>query len=307
MNPVLIIGGAHIDRKGAMEADYIIGASIPGTIEEVVGGGAFNVAANLSRLGFGVTFISPRADDTNSIKVANAIKPLSISDKPVILKGSTPSYTALIDRHGELVAALADMKLYDNLSIEAFLTDDVTNKLKNCQILITDANLPEDVLTRISKTISDDCHWYAIAVSPAKVKRYLPVIERIDCLAMNMNEAKAITDRSNSSDLSDLRKTLEQLGLRGAIITNGADEIIAYLNGSEHITLRPKAVDDVADVTGAGDATLSGFVSVIETGGGIKQALEFGITAARLTIAIKGAQHPLLTNDLVLKELEQNQ
>lgn len=307
MNPVLIIGGAHIDRKGAMETDYIIGASIPGTIEEVVGGGAFNVAANLSRLGFGVTFISPRADDTNSIKVANAIKPLSISDKPVILKGSTPSYTALIDRHGELVAALADMKLYDNLSSETFLTDDVTNELKNCGILITDANLPEDVLGKISQTISDDCHWYAIAVSPAKVKRYLPVIERIDCLAMNMNEAKAITERLNSSDFSELRKTLEQLGLRGAIITNGADEIIAYLEGSEHIILKPKAVDDVADVTGAGDATLSGFVSVIETGGGIKQALEFGITAARLTIAIKGAQHPLLTNDLVLKELEQNQ
>lgn len=287
-----------------METDYIIGASIPGTIEEVVGGGAFNVAANLSRLGSEVTFISPRADDTNSIKVANAIKPLSISDKSVFCEGSTPSYTALIDRHGELVAALADMKLYDNLSSEAFLKNDVITELENCGILITDANLPEDVFIRISKTISDDCHWYAIAVSPAKVKRYLPVIERIDCLAMNMNEAKAITDRSNSSDL---RKTLEQLGLRGAIITNGADEIIAYLNGSEHITLKPKAVDDVADVTGAGDATLSGFVSVIETGGGIKQALEFGITAARLTIAIKGAQHPLLTNDLVLKELEQNQ
>lgn len=290
-----------------METDYIIGASIPGTIEEVVGGGAFNVAANLSRLGFGVTFISPRTNDTNSIKVANAIKPLSISDNPVICGGSTPSYTALIDRHGELVAALADMKLYDNLSSETFLTDDVIIELKNCQILITDANLPEDVLAQISQTISDDCHWYAIAVSPAKVKRYLPVIERIDCLAMNMNEAKAITDRSIASDFSELRKSLEQLGLRGAIITNGADKIIAYLNGSEHITLKPKAVEDVADVTGAGDATLSGFVSVIETGGGIKQALEFGITAARLTIAIKGAQHPLLTNDLVLKELEQNQ
>lgn len=290
-----------------METDYIIGASIPGTIEEVVGGGAFNVAANLSRLGSEVTFISPRAKDTNSIKVANAIKPLSIRDKPVICEGSTPSYTALIDRHGELVAALADMKLYDNLSSEAFLKDDVITELKSCSILITDANLPEDVLVQISQTIADDCHWYAIAVSPAKVKRYLPVIGRIDCLAMNMNEAKAITDNSVSSDFSELRKSLDQLGLRGAIITNGADEIIAYLNGLEHITLKPKAVDNVADVTGAGDATLSGFVSIIETGGGIKQALEFGITTARLTIAIKGAQHPLLTSDLVLKELEQNQ
>ncbi|MEP3197646.1 MAG: carbohydrate kinase family protein [Lentilitoribacter sp.] len=304
MNPVLVIGGAHIDRKGAMETDYIIGASIPGTIEEVVGGGAFNVAANLSRLGLDVTFISPRANDTNSIKVANAIKPLSISDKPVILEGSTPSYTALIDRHGELVAALADMKLYDNLSSEAFLTDDVINELKNCRILITDANLPEDVLAKISKTISSDCRWYAIAVSPAKVMRYLPVIKRIDCLAMNMNEAKAITAKSDSFDI---RRSLEQQGLRGAIVTNGADNIIGYLNGLSDVTLKPTQVNKIMDVTGAGDATLSGFVARIEANDGIKQALEFGMAAARLTIAINGAQHPLLSNDLVQKELEQTQ
>ncbi|MEP2981498.1 MAG: carbohydrate kinase family protein [Lentilitoribacter sp.] len=304
MNPVLVIGGAHIDRKGAMETDYIIGASIPGTIEEVVGGGAFNVAANLSRLGLDVTFISPRANDTNSIKVANAIKPLSISDKPVILEGSTPSYTALIDRHGELVAALADMKLYDNLSSEAFLTDDVINELKNCRILITDANLPEDVLAKISKTISSDCRWYAIAVSPAKVMRYLPVIKRIDCLAMNMNEAKAITAKSYSFDI---RRSLEQQGLRGAIVTNGADNIIGYLNGLSDVTLKPTQVNKIMDVTGAGDATLSGFVARIEANDGIKQALEFGMAAARLTIAINGAQHPLLSNDLVQKELEQTQ
>ncbi|MEO9459163.1 MAG: carbohydrate kinase family protein [Lentilitoribacter sp.] len=304
MNPILVIGGAHIDRKGAMETDYIIGASIPGTIQEVVGGGAFNVAANLSRLGRDVTFISPRADDTNAKLVANTIKPLDINDQPVSCEGKTPSYTALIDKNGELVAALADMKLYDGLTCEDFLTDNVIDHLRSCRILITDANLPEDVLARISKTISSDCRWYAIAVSPAKVMRYLPVIKRLDCLAMNMNEARAITAKSDSFEV---RSSLKQLSLRGAIITNGADNTVGYLNGSDEVTLKPQQVNNIVDVTGAGDATLSGFVAQIEDGHKIQHALEFGMAAARLTIAINGAQHPLLSNDLVQKELEQTQ
>lgn len=304
MNPVLVIGGAHIDRKGAMEADYIEGASIPGTIEDVVGGGAFNVAANLSRLGFNVTFISPRADDTNAKLVANTIKPLAIDDKPVSCQGNTPSYTALIDKNGELIAALADMKLYDDLTCEKFLTDHVIDQLRNCCILITDANLPEKVLVKISNLISSECRWYAIAVSPTKVMRYLPVMKKINCLAMNINEAKAITAKLSHSDLNG---SLAQLGLRGAIITNGADDMIGYLNGYEQVTLKPKTVKNIIDVTGAGDATLSGFVAKIEANDGIKPALEFGMAAARLTIAINGAQHPLLSHDLVQKELEQTQ
>lgn len=297
-----MIGGAHIDRKGAMEADYIEGASIPGTIEEVVGGGALNVAANMSRLGFDVTFISPRANDVNSNHVAKTVSQFDIKDRPVTCRGTTPSYTALLDRHGDLIAALADMKLYDNLASEEFLTDDVIYQLKRCHILITDANLPEKILIEISKRIPSNCHWYAIAVSPAKIVRYLPVIKRINCLAMNINEAKAI---SSTTNLSDLRTTFEQLGLRGSIVTNGAEEIIGFLHGSEQIRLKPKPVQNIVDVTGAGDATLSGFVAMIERKNGIKQALEFGMSAARLTIRIKGAQHPLLTNDLIQKELEQ--
>lgn len=304
MNPVLVIGGAHIDRKGAMETDYIIGASIPGTIEEVVGGGAFNVAANLSRLGRDVTFISPRADDTNAKLVANTIKPLDINDQPIFCQGNTPSYTALIDRHGELVAALADMKLYDRLTCEEFLTDSVIDHLRSCRILITDANLPDELLVKISDLVPSDCHWYAIAVSPAKVMRYLPVIKRLDCLAMNMNEARAITAKSDSFEM---RSSLKQLSLRGAIITNGANDIVGYLNGSDEVTLKPQHVKNIVDVTGAGDATLSGFVARIEANDSIKHALGFGMAAARLTIAINGAQHPLLSNDLVQKELEQTQ
>ena len=303
MNPVLILGGAHIDRKGAMEDDYIEGASIPGTIEEVVGGGAFNVAANLSRLGCDVTFISPRAQDTNAAYVAETIKPLNIEDKPVICSGSTPSYTALLDRHGELIAALADMKLYDGLTRGDFLTAQVRDELKNSKILITDANLTEELLIEIANHIPDDCHWYAIAVSPAKVVRYLPVLKRINCLAMNLNEAKAITKLSEPSEMPE---ALMQLGLRGAIITNGANDIIGFLEGHSPISLTPSPATNVIDVTGAGDATLSGFVTMIEKDHTIKDALEFGMAAARLTIAIKGAQHPSLTHDLVQQELEQS-
>ena len=39
---LLAVGGAHVDRRGQMTDVFVPGASIPGTMREDVGGGAFN-------------------------------------------------------------------------------------------------------------------------------------------------------------------------------------------------------------------------------------------------------------------------
>ena len=60
---ILVLGGAHIDRRGRILAETAHGASNPGTWFEEPGGGGFNAARNLSRLGFTVRLISPRGGD----------------------------------------------------------------------------------------------------------------------------------------------------------------------------------------------------------------------------------------------------
>lgn len=107
---ILVLGGAHIDRRGRISGETAPGASNPGTWFEEPGGGGFNAARNLARLGFQVTMISPRGGDPMGETVGEAADFAGIDDRPfVFLDRKTPSYTAIIEKDGNLVIALADM------------------------------------------------------------------------------------------------------------------------------------------------------------------------------------------------------
>ena len=55
-----------------------------------------------------------RGGDASGETVSRAIAAAGIADlSAVFLDRTTPSYTALIDRDGELIVGLADMALYD--------------------------------------------------------------------------------------------------------------------------------------------------------------------------------------------------
>jgi sugar/nucleoside kinase (ribokinase family) len=110
---ILVLGGAHIDRRGRISGTTTEGASNPGSWFEEAGGGGFNAARNLARLGFDVTMISPRGGDPTGEMVGEAADYAGVHDRPfVFLDRKTPSYTAIIERDGNLVIALADMDLY---------------------------------------------------------------------------------------------------------------------------------------------------------------------------------------------------
>ncbi len=305
MNSILVIGGAHIDRKGKMQAPYFKGSSIPGTMTDAIGGGAFNVAINLARLDEPVLFASPRTNDASAIDIKTAIENIhNITDLPINTQGRTPSYTAMIDQDGELIAALADMDLYDDLETSQFLTNELRDTLQSCKILVTDANLPEAVLTKISELISKDTIWYAIATSPAKVIKYKDVLDKITLLAMNKNEAMALTNMDvHTQNTSDFIPQLKIMGLGGAIITDGEAPLACYMTDEAPLEILPPVLTKIVDVTGAGDATIAAFISSILNKAPLKHALENAIAAAQITIGFDGAQNPQLSQTKIKQQL----
>src|SRR5690606_18408526 len=105
-------GAAHIDRRGRTEGTHVPGASNPGNLREEVGGGAFNAARSLIRHGVDVSMLSLRGGDIAGGAVAAALAASGVEDMSAIfLDRATPSYTALLDADGELIAGLADMQL----------------------------------------------------------------------------------------------------------------------------------------------------------------------------------------------------
>ncbi|MBX4954494.1 carbohydrate kinase family protein [Rhizobium lentis] len=303
MKKILVLGGAHIDRRGRISGETAPGASNPGTWFEEPGGGGFNAARNLARLGFHVTMISPRGGDAIGEMVGEAADFAGIDDRPfVFLDRKTPSYTAIIEKDGNLVIALADMDLYRffvprRLSIrwvrEAFVAHD---------FILVDANLPEETIAAIvAKAHSLAKPVAAIAISPAKVIRLKPCIETIDYLFLNEAEAAALVGQQ-PQEAAGWPPLLKAIGIRSAVVTRGRHELVAFSEGRA-VTLQPPVADTVADVTGAGDSLAAGTLAALMAGLPLEQAIRHGAAAAALTVQSRHAVNENLTPDMLNEAL----
>lgn len=288
MARVLVAGGAHLDREGRLFAPHVAGASNPGRWETHPGGGAFNAARNLARLGHAVTLVSPRGGDAAGEAVARAAVEAGIDDCPItFLDRATPSYSAIIEPDGNLVTALADMGLYDMVPARRLSTWHFREKLAAADVLLLDANLPADTLAYLAAAArARGLPVAGIAISPAKVLRFRDAVPALSFLFMNRNEARALTGIDDPGE-AGFAPRLRALGLAAGAVTAGAGAVTAFA-GPATVTLVPPPLDDVADVTGAGDALASGFLDAHLSGAGLETALLRGVALARLTATVRG-------------------
>jgi pseudouridine kinase len=297
---ILVLGGAHIDRRGMIETETAPGASNPGSWMEEAGGGGFNAARNLSRLGFQVRIIAPRGGDVTGEAVAEAARQAGVEDTPfTFLDRRTPSYTAILERDGNLVIALADMDLYKLFTPRRLKVRAVREAITASDILLCDANLPEDTLAALG-LVARACEkpLAAIAISPAKAVKLKAALADIDILFMNEAEARALTGET-AADVRDWPDILRKAGLSGGVVTRGASEVVAF-DGNTKAILHPPLIREVKDVTGAGDAMASGYLAAIAEGKTIAEALRRGAAAAAITV-----QSPFATsNDLSKDSVE---
>ena len=299
MKKILVLGGAHIDRRGMIETETAPGASNPGSWMEEAGGGGFNAARNLSRLGFQVRIIAPRGGDVTGEAVAEAARQAGVEDTPfTFLDRRTPSYTAILERDGNLVIALADMDLYKLFTPRRLKVRAVREAITASDILLCDANLPEDTLASLG-LVARACEkpLAAIAISPAKAVKLKAALADIDILFMNEAEARALTGET-AADVRDWPDILRKAGLSGGVVTRGASEVVAF-NATEKAILHPPLIREIKDVTGAGDAMASGYLAAIAEGKTIAQALRQGAAAAAITVQSPFATSQDLSKDSV--------
>jgi pseudouridine kinase len=281
---LLAIGGAHVDRRGQVAGIYVPGASNPGAMSEDVGGGVFNALRNAVQRGVEASLMSVRGADAAGENVARAIAEARIRDlSAVFLDRVTPSYTAFIDRDGEVIAGLADMVLYELAFAKQLRRSKAREEAAAADAILTDANLPADALARVA-ALAADKPVFAIAISPAKVVRLSGMLDRVACLFMNLREAAALSAMSAEAGAREIAWRLRDAGLSRGVITLGAEALTGFdADGIFRIT--PPKPQSVADATGAGDALAGVTVAAMVRGTPFREALREGIAAAVLTVA----------------------
>jgi len=294
---IVVVGGAHVDRRGRIFGATRSGASNPGAWFEEAGGGGFNAARALSLLGHDVTMVSVAGGDSGAALVDAAAARTGVKlNGFTFLDRQTPSYTAILEADGNLVIALADMALYDLMTARRLKVNWLRETLANAHFILCDANLPAETIGMLSSDArARSIPIAAIGISPAKVVRLIPSLPALDFVFMN--EAEARTLAGAESEAQDWPKRLGERGLRGGAITRGMNPAILWRDGAS-AKLAPPAVETIGDVTGAGDAFAAGAIDAFLAGAPISDMIRQATALARLTV-----QSPLAVAENVNRHL----
>lgn len=283
---LLGIGGAHIDRRGVMSAGYIYGASVPGIMIEEAGGGVFNALRAAVQFQITATLLSARGADAAGDLVSQELARTGIEDmSSIFLDRTTASYTALLERNGDVIAALADMSIYETALPRQIGRRKTREAIAASDAVLIDANMPEDAIIKLL-ALCGGKPVFALAISPAKAVRLRPVLHHLSCLFLNQREARAIlgiTADDSQTESASLINRLVAAGITRCVLTNGMGEVYYADNG--HIAaISPPKVANITDVTGAGDALCGATTAALLTQKTMREAVRYGLAAAALTV-----------------------
>ncbi|MER8973779.1 MULTISPECIES: PfkB family carbohydrate kinase [unclassified Mesorhizobium] len=281
---ILAVGGAYIERRGRVAGAFVPAASNPGTMREHVGGAVFNALRCAVRRGASASLLSVRGGDALGDTVLRAVTEAGIADlSAVFLDRATPSHTMLIDSDGGLIAGLADMVLYELALPKQIRRAKVREAIGSADAVLCDANLPSTALGRLA-ALAADKPVFALAVSPNKAARLMPVLDRLALAFMNRHEAGVLAGVGIDADDQGIVDGLRRAGLKSGVITAGDEPVLGFDELSA-FSISPPPLQKRTDAAGAGDALAGATIAALLRGLTLRAALREGIAAAMLVVA----------------------
>lgn len=284
-NQIVAIGGANVDRKFSIVGNVKLGTSNPASVSESVGGVARNIAENLGRLGNRVSLITTLGDDHDGRLIEQSSKAYINFDLVEKLKEeATGSYTAVIDDHGELVVAMANMSIYNQLSSEILKKHEAILQKASC--IVIDLNCPAQTVEYAKDfAYQRQVPLVIVPVSSPKMVNMPKDLQGVDYLICNRDEAETYlnTKLETFSHYEKATRLLLQKGARYVLLTLGEHGVIV---GYEDKIKHYKAIltSNIVDVTGAGDAFVSAFLHGVLNNESLEESVQLGLVSASKTL-----------------------
>jgi len=291
---VIAIGGANADIKGRSRGTFVARTSNPGEVIVSPGGVARNIAENLARLGLAVSLLTVVGDDANGQLVRESCAAAGI-DPAMIATGRAPTgvYLAILDDRGELTAAINDMRAADLLTPDRL--EDRAGSLGQADMLVADCNLPVASLAWLCRFSHERA--IPLVIDPISVPkaRKLLQFERpapVFAITPNLQQLEALTG-SAAADIAI--PLLHRLGFANIVVHCGPDGAVISDGDGEPRRISAFPADHVADVTGAGDAAVSGLVCGLVSGHNLADAARLGQAAAAIKLKSRNSAAPGLS------------
>ncbi len=265
-NFVAVVGGANLDIQGFPEGPFRPADSNPGTVLQSLGGVGRNIAENLAHLDVPVRFMTLLGEDANGDWILDQTRQSGVDVTHIHRDPRRPSgiYLSVQDETGEMLAAISQMAIYDQMD-ESY-PQTVMPILKSASHIVIDANFSARALDYLSSQLS---HKELILdpVSSKKALRVRDFIGRFATIKPNRVEAEILTGIPITDDDS-LRASAQWFfnqGVQRVFISLGtAGTFVASGRVMGKVTSAPV---QMRNANGAGDAFTAGMtMTALETG-----------------------------------------
>jgi ribokinase len=296
MPPKLIKKNAELIAGRGFSFNMGSKIDIPG-MRFAFGGGGVNTATTFVRQGFRTAYCGMTGDDIPGLEIAEHLKRINVSTELICkTKERATNNSVVLNARGEdrviLVYRGASELLnrqciqWDKLEAKLFYLAPLSGKLCRLTEQITAHAKKKGILVAANLGNSQ------LAMGRACLKGLLA---RIDVLILNKEEAATLTGIKYADERNIIKKmAFMHPGIN--IITKGKDGAAAIANGKIYEANLKKF--KVIDVTGAGDAFASGFMSgMLASGNDIEYSMKLALVNAKHCLSIRGSDKLLSKED----------
>jgi len=289
----VVVGGVNVDIGGRSFKKLVAEDSNPGEVSTSLGGVGRNIAHNMSLMGLDVRLLSAYGDDINGERVAASCSELGIdlSHALRVSGGTTSTYLYITDPEGEMALAVSDMEVCKKITPE-YLEANLA-LLQNAQVVVADANIPEESLVFLAENLS--VPLFVDPVSTTKAEKIRKILSKIHTLKPNRIEAELLTGISINSkeDAEKAAAAFIEKGVRRVFISMGAEGVFAATAKENlwHGIIPGKMVN----TTGCGDAFMAALVWAYLEGMDLKDTAAAGLAAGAVAMESAETINPLMS------------
>jgi pseudouridine kinase len=286
--PVVCIGGALIDELYYARQPMVLATTNISSMEQTAGGVSRNLAHQLALFGVPVELISVFGDDVQGNWLKHVCESVGIGLTASVFApaGNTGKYTGIINADGSLFTAMLT-NASNQLITPAHLHQHEA-LLSSASYLLADTNLTADALQwliNFSNLHNVPLIIEPVSVPPAKKLAALD-LAGVYMITPNEDELPVICQPFVAGTEPQVGQLLDR-GVQHVWLHTGAQGSVLY-KARSNMALHAPLVN-IQDCTGAGDASLAGWVLGKWLGKNDMECLQMAHTLAAEVLQVKGS------------------
>ena len=285
--PIVCIGGSFVDELFHTREEILYGSTNAATVKKAAGGVGRNIAHQLALLEVPVQLISVFGNDQDGDWLKKICSDAGIKfDASITIDDSTGKYLGIIDKDGALYTAFLTNQINRWLSPQHLeLRKEL---LQTASWLMADTNIPIETinwLLQFSRHSGIPLIIEPVSVPPAK-KLMAADLSGLYAITPNEDELPALCSEKSYTTAQQIDELLSR-EVQMIWLHHGKDGSVLY--SREQAIKLPAAPVDVIDCTGAGDASVAGFLLGKYLGKDHLDCLKLAHTLSSEVLKIDGA------------------